>query len=177
MKRISTLLAAVAFVGSVPPCMAGAAPSAKAEIASRQFLIGTWNCAFTVGAQSGRYTTVWSNALGGTWLAQRIDQVGAGGVGSFQAEYLIGYDEAHQGWVRFGAMTTGQYFAIRMKDTGDEGWSWKYVSFFPRRTPETTQSDATFARRSDGEYLIDGPTYPNGNGVQVTEHHVCRKVT
>src|SRR5207244_1433678 len=70
------------------------------------------------------------------------------------AKYFIGYDERHQAWVRFGAMSTGQYFAIRMTDDGKGGWGWKYVSFFPRTTPETSGSDATFTRKSDTQYTV-----------------------
>ena len=40
---------------------------------------------------------------------------------------------------------------------------------------EQPDSDATFTKKSDSEYVVDGPTYPE-NGVRVTEHHVCRKV-
>ena len=91
------------------------------------------------------------------------------------AEYFMGYDERRQAWVRFGVMSTGQYFAIRMTETGDSGWSWKYVSFFRTQNPETPGSDATFTKKSDSEYAVDGPSYEQ-NGTRVTEHHVCKKV-
>jgi hypothetical protein len=61
-----------------------------------------------------------------------------------------------------------------MTETGNSGWSWKYVSFFPRRMPESPGSDATFTKKSDAEYAVDGPSYEQ-NGVPVTEHHVCKK--
>jgi hypothetical protein len=61
-----------------------------------------------------------------------------------------------------------------MTDAASGGWSYKYASFFPRQLPETPESDATFTRKSDTEYVVDGPSYPD-NGTQVTEHHVCKK--
>lgn len=75
------------------------------------------------------------------------------------AEYFMGYDERRQGWVRFGAMSTGQYLAIRMTDTGDGGWSWKYVRFFATQKPEARGADATFTKKSNSEYAVDGPSY------------------
>jgi hypothetical protein len=149
--------------------------TATQELQSRKYLIGKWNCSYTVGARSGTYATTWASVLNGRWLLQSYDQPDAPGAPGFRAEYFIGYDEARQAWVRFGAMTTGQYFAIRMTDARNAGWSWKYVSFFPRRRPETPGSDATFTKRSDVEYTVDGPTYREG-GKTVTEHHVCKKI-
>ncbi len=175
MKRLLVLHLAIASV-----LFTGASSSAKAtstapqEIQSRRYLIGSWNCSYTVGSHAGTYTTIWSTALNDMWLKQTYDQPPSGGEPGFKSEYYIGYDELNQAWVRFGAMTTGQYFAIRMTDSGDGGWQWKYVSFFRRQKPETPGIDATFTKRSDAEYRIDGPTYPE-NGQTVTEHHVCKK--
>jgi hypothetical protein len=61
-----------------------------------------------------------------------------------------------------------------MADTAN-GWSWKYVSFFKRVKPETSDVDATFTKKSDTEYAVDGPSYEE-NGKPVTEHHVCKKM-
>jgi hypothetical protein len=148
--------------------LTGAAPR---ELASRAWLIGTWHCSFTVGPKSGVYTTTWARALDDAWLTQTIDQPGIGG---FHASYFVGYDARRRGWVRFGAMTTGQYFAIRMTDVGSGGWAWKYVSFFSKRSVTSRSVDALFKRVSDSRYTIDGPSYP-ANGVMLTEHHVCTK--
>ena len=95
---------------------------------------------------------------------------------AWKGEALMGYDERREAWVRFLTLSTGPYFAMRMTDTGDGGWSWKYVSFFPLQRPETPGSDATLAKKSNTEYMIDGPSYKeDGTGPMVTEHHTCRK--
>jgi hypothetical protein len=157
---------------------AQAAPAARQKIASMQYLVGTWSCAHTVGTFSGTYKTTYANALGNLWLRQISDfppqQFGEKG-DAVRAEFLMGYDERRQAWVRFGVLSTGQYFAIRMTDAGDGGWSWKYVSFFKRSTPETADSDATFTKKSDSEYVVDGPSYEE-DGKPVREHHVCKKM-
>lgn len=150
---------------------AAASPSRDA-IAAHRYLLGTWHCTYTVGKIGGTYTTTWSAVLDGNWLKQTYDQRGLRG---FQAEYLVGYDKRHNAWVRFGAMTTGQYFAIRMTPTPNGGWNWKYLSFFSRKHAETFKPDAVFTRRSDAVYTVDGPTYRNEANDIVTEHHICRK--
>lgn len=162
-----TKIVSVVLAGAIP--LSAAAQSAKNEIATRAYLIGKWNCSFTVGSRSGTYSTTWGKTLDDMWLTQSITDPG------FRSQYFVGYDERHRGWVRFGAMTTGQYFAIRMRDLGDGGWAWKYVSFFPLRRPLKPGDDARFLRRSGTRYTIDGPTYPGPAGALVTEHHTCLK--
>ena len=148
----------------------------KGTIATRTFLLGTWSCHHTVGTFSGDYATTWSLALGNLWLKQTYDFPKSSEAPAIHAEYFMGYDERRQGWVRFGAHSNGQYFAIRMADDGKDGWYWKYVSFFPPRRPASTKPDAHFVRDSDRQYEIFGPTYPlNGTGPVVTEHHICKK--
>lgn len=172
-------LAAAACVATLAASLpvASAASTSQQELASVQYLVGTWSCAHTVGAFSGTYTTTYSNALGNHWLKQTYDFPTIGNASApavpVQSEWLMGYDEGRQNWVRFGAMSNGQYFAIRMADTGS-GWAWKYVTLFKRTTPETPDTDAVFSKVSDSEYKVDGPTYPD-NGVTVTEHHDCKK--
>jgi hypothetical protein len=174
---VATLATIAGTLLAASTAAAAAAPSAKQKIASVQYLVGTWNCAHTVGTFSGTYTTTYTSVLGNLWLRQTYDfpprQMAESGPAE-RAEFLMGYDERREAWVRFGALSTGQYFAIRMTETAGGGWAWKYVSFFPRKTPETPGSDATFTKKSETEYVVDGPSYPQG-GTQVTEHHICKK--
>jgi hypothetical protein len=176
MEQRGNLLAvaAVALFGA----MAAWAESGPQKMASVDYLVGTWSCAHTVGSFSGTYETTYAKTLGGAWLRQTYEfpprQFG-NNEPPVNAEFLTGYDERRQAWVRFGAISNGQYFAIRMTDTPGGGWSYKYVSFFNRQQPETPDSDATFTKKSDSEYVVEGPSYPE-NGVRVTEHHACRKI-
>ena len=185
MKRSSTLRIALAviFVAALVP--ADAAPPARQKTATAQekmasvdYLAGTWSCGHTVGTFSGKYKTTYTKVLGNHWLKQTYDfppqQTAERNEPAVAAETLIGYDERRQAWVRFFANSSGQYFAIRMTDT-DSGWSFKYISFFPRTKPETPDADATFTKKSDTEYLVDGPSYEE-NGTRVTEHHSCHKM-
>jgi hypothetical protein len=166
----AVLAVAIASVFGGPAC----ATTARQAIASRAFLIGNWACTFTVGDEGGTYRTTWSQTLGGLWLKQTIDQPAQPRAEAFTAEYLVGYDERRGQWVRFGAMTTGQYFVIRMADTPN-GWGWTYVGLFKPRAA-SQQYDTIFSRTSDASYLIDGPTYPDAKRTLVTEHHRCSKV-
>lgn len=175
LASFASLAAMTAMLFAAPS--AHAAATAQQKLAAVQYLVGTWNCAHTVGTFSGTYTTNWSKALGDLWLRQTYDFTTGGQIPDAalpaHAEFLTGYDEGRLAWVRFGILNTGQYFAIRMTETAG-GWSWKYVSFFPRKTPETPDIDATFTKRSESEYVVDGPSYKEGN-VMVREHHVCKK--
>lgn len=161
-----------------------AASAAQSEPAPQQqsmadYLIGTWACAHTVGTFSGTYRTNYSRVLGGRWLQQTYDFPAQKSAGRNEpastAVALMGFDERRQTWVRFFANSGGQYFPIRMTDTAT-GWSWKYSTFFTRTTAETPGADATVTRKSNSEYVIDGPSYSQ-NGNQVTEHHVCRRTS
>ena len=145
-----------------------AKPTARQRMASVDYLIGTWSCAHKVGTYSGTYTTNYSKVLGDRWLKETWDFPGV------TAEALMGYDEARQAWVRFFANSRGQHFEVRMTDVPD-GWTFKYATFFARTRPETPEPDATFTKKSDTDYVIDGPTYPR-EGTLVTEHHACHKV-
>ena len=175
MERVTGLRGIVAVALSSAAC--AWAESAPEKMGSVEYLVGSWKCTHSVGSFSGTYKTSYAKTLGDAWLRQTYEfppkQFGANEP-PVNAEFLIGYDERRQAWVRFGAISTGQYFAIRMSDAPDGGWTYKYVSFFNRQQPETSDSDATFTKKSDSEYAVDGPSYPQ-DGVRVTEHHVCKK--
>jgi hypothetical protein len=143
------------------------------HVNSYAYLSGTWRCAHQVGSFSGTYTTTYAKAPGDRWLRQVYEFPAANGKPGWQAEAIMGWDDRRQAWVRFLALSTGEYFALRLTEK-DGGWSWKYVSFFPRKSAETSEPDAILTRKSDSEYSIEGPTYPQG-GQMVTEHHQCKK--
>jgi hypothetical protein len=184
MKRSFALPFAVAAIILAAPFHEGAASRAQQKTATAQqkmasvdYLVGAWSCAHTVGTFAGKYTTTYAKVLGNLWLKQTYDfppkQFGGDNERPVTAEALIGYDEGRGQWVRFFATSHGEYFSIRMKETGN-GWAYRYISFFGSK-PDTAEADATFTKKSDTKYLIDGPTYPE-NGTKVTEHHSCHKM-
>src|SRR6267154_1016968 len=90
---------------------AGAAPTSEQEKATSQqkmasvdYLVGTWNCAHTVGTFSGTYATTYSKALGGLWLKETYDfpqqRTKESTEPAITAETLMGFDERRQAWVR-----------------------------------------------------------------------------
>ncbi len=175
---VAAIILAVLVYSNGAPAAQQKPATAQEKMASVDYLAGTWSCDHTVGTFSGKYKTTYAKVLGNLWLKQTYDfppqQFTGHTEPAVTAEALIGFDERRQAWVRFFANSTGQYFPIRMTET-DNGWSYKYVSFFKTTRPETAEADATFTKKSDTEYLIDGPTYPE-NGTQVTEHHSCHKL-
>jgi hypothetical protein len=147
--------------------LAAASAEQRQKIAAVRYLVGNWKCEHTVGDFSGAYTTSYKLILRDVWIEQTYE------FPENDAEALMGYVPQRQYWVRFFVNSEGQSFAIRMTDTAN-GWTWKYVSYSKDRRPETAEPDATFTKRSDTEYTIDGPTYEK-DGKRVTEHHVCKK--
>ncbi len=109
MKPISLLFAALAAAVLAAPSGASAAPTAQEAMGSLRFLVGTWNCAHTVGDFSGTYTETFANALDGRWLEQTYAFPATTTDAAVQAEYFIEYDERVPRWVRFGAHSNGQY--------------------------------------------------------------------
>jgi len=158
-------LSLVLFAVSPSSAVAANVPQ---EMTAAEFLIGTWNCRHTFGDDGGIYTTTYEKALDGMWLRQQYDFAATRTEPAMQGEYFIGYDERVGRWIRIGAMSDALYFAMVGTRTGDV-WSWGYV------LPGKTASGAVlYTKKSDTEYVVDGPTYPR-NGTPITEHHWCTK--
>jgi hypothetical protein len=167
MKPISLLFAALAAALLATPSGASAVPTVQEAMGSLLFLVGTWNCAHTVGDFSGTYAETFASALNGRWLRQTYTFPATATDPAVLAEYFIEYDELIPRWVRFGAHSNGQYYGMYSTSAGAPSWVWDYVLPSARGT-------ATWTKRSDTEYTIDGPQYPQ-NGTVVTEHHRCTK--
>jgi hypothetical protein len=173
-RNLIVVVLATAVVLTSASC---ASAARQQKIASMQYLVGKWHCSHVVGTFSGDYTTTYANVPGDMWLRQKYDFPATPMQAAWQAEAIMGYDEKRDAWVRFLVLSTGPYFVMRMTETADGGWSWKYVSLFPTQRAETPGSDATLTKKSDVEYTVEGPSYKeNGTGPLVTEHHVCRKL-
>jgi hypothetical protein len=156
------VLAGAVLAGSLSGGPAAAAPEDALD-----YLVGTWNCAHTVGDFSGTYVTKFAKVLGDRWLEQTYDFPAMASEPAIRADYFLGYDPRRAGWVRFGAHSNGMYFGMRSTGPSDATIAWQYV------LPGANAS-ATWTKRSDREFAIDGPSYPQ-NGRTVTEHHVCKK--
>ncbi len=168
MNRTFFWLTAIAMVLIAVPAAAQTRLTAQDEMRSAQFLVGRWSCADTVGEFAGTYTTTYTSALGSGWIQQVYDFPARGGEPPVHAEYFLNYDGRIPQWVRFGAHSNAQYYGM-VGTRADNVWSWTYV--LPGRS-----GSAVWTRKSDGEYTVDGPSYP-AKGKMVTEHHTCRKVS
>jgi hypothetical protein len=145
---------------------AHAQSSTPAEGRALDFLLGTWNCAHTVGDFSGTYTTTFTKVLGDRWIRQTYDFPASASRAAVQGDFLIGYDGRNQRWLRTGAMSDGLYFTMVGKHRDD---AWYYGYLLPG-----TAGSAVYTKQSNLEYTVDGPSYPE-NGRMVTEHHRCTK--
>jgi hypothetical protein len=113
--------------------MLGVATGAGAqELHSADFLVGKWSCAHSVGDFKGTYTTTISSALDGQWLRQTYD------FPDKRAEFFLGYDPRFQRWVRWGMLSTGEYWAMTAV-RADTTWTWSYA--LPRRPGSGTYTD------------------------------------
>ena len=168
MNRIFCLCTAVAAAAALAGSSgASAAPTAQEGMSSVRFLVGTWRCAHTVGDFSGTYAETFATAMDGRWLKQTYEFPATTSERAVQAEYFIEYDPRVPRWVRFGAHSNGQYYGMYSTSSGDASWVWNYVL-------PSAKGTATWTKRSNTEYTIDGPEYPE-NGRLVTEHHRCTK--
>ncbi len=168
MNRPYFGLMALATVLAVVPASAQTRAHDKDEMQFAQFFVGKWDCKHTVGDFSGTYTTTYTSALGGEWIEQVYDFPATASDASVHADYFLGYDVRVNQWVRFGAHSNAQYYGM-LGTRADNVWSWSYVL-------PGLSGRAVWTKRSDTEYAVDGPTYPQ-NGRLVTEHHTCRKVS
>ncbi len=166
MTRNVSLVAALVTLLLGAPADAAADPAARQAMKSVHYLVGTWKCAHTVGDFSGTYTTSFTNALDNQWLKQRYDFPAIKTGPAWYGEFFFGYDGRVPRWVRFGAMSTGQYFGMVTKTGSVYRMVWEY------RLPGP--GSATWTKRSDSQFTIDGPSYPE-NGKLVIEHHTCKK--
>lgn len=168
MNRTAALISVVAVLVLAASGRTDAAPTPAEAMTTAHYLVGTWDCEHTVGDFSGTYRTSFADALDGRWLKQRYDFPATSTQPAWYGEFYFGYDERVPRWVRFGAMSTGQYFAMVSTTPTVVSLTWEY------RLPGS--GSATWTKRSDREFSIDGPRYPE-NGKLVTEHHVCRKAS
>lgn len=167
MRRILGVLVVVGLALLSAQGHGDAAPSTAEAMTSLGFLVGTWNCAHTVGDFSGTYSETFTEAMDGRWLKQTYEFPATKTEPAVRAEYFIEYDQRIPRWVRFGAHSNGQYYGMYSKSDGSTSWDWEYVLPGPG-------ASATWIKTSATQYTIDGPTYPE-NGKLVTEHHVCKK--
>ena len=141
-KRIFGLFAALGVTVLAGSSGASAAPTAQEGMGSIQFLVGTWNCAHTVGDFSGTYVETFAKALDGRWLKQTYEFPATSTEPAVRAEYFFEYDQRVPRWVRFGAHSNGQYYGMYSTSAGATTWAWNYVL-------PTSKGTSTWTKRSN----------------------------
>ena len=164
MQRKSIFFLLAAFALAKTP-VATAQGMAAEEQRAADFLIGTWQCADTVGDYNGSYTITVTKALDDRWLRELYQWHNPATPRELSGEYFLSYDPRVKKWIRIGAMNDGMYFSMVGQHAGDD-WTFGYA--LPGR------GKAVYTKKSDAEYTVLGPSYQE-NGKLVTEHHGCHK--
>ena len=142
-------------------------PNHEDEILAAQFLVGTWNCADTVGDHAGTYITTITPLFGGRWLRQVYTwPVSRSMPKGLHGEFFLGFDPRNGKWIRQGVLDDGMYFAMTGRRV-DNVWTYGY-------SLPSTVGTAVYTKVSETAYTVLGPSYPE-NGRQVTERHGCHK--
>jgi hypothetical protein len=166
MSVKSAFLATIFVAIVAQPMESRAQSSVNEEAWAADFLVGTWQCADTVGEHAGYYTLTVTKALDDRWLRENYQWQATAGAPALSGEYFLSFDPRVKKWIRIGAMNDGMYFSMVGVRRGND-WTFGYALPGP--------GTAVYSRKSDTEYTVLGPTYPE-NGKLVTEHHGCHKV-
>ncbi|MGH7650519.1 MAG: hypothetical protein ACREMS_01620 [Gemmatimonadaceae bacterium] len=167
MRMKSAFLATMSVALLAVPLASRAQSSGNEESRAAEFLVGTWQCADTVGEHAGSYTVRVTKALNDRWLRERYQWQTTAGSQALSGEYFFSFDPRVKKWIRIGAMNDGMYFSMTGVRQGND-WTFGYALPGP--------GTAVYTRKSDTEYTVLGPTYSE-NGKLVTEHHGCHKMS
>src|SRR5437764_3062629 len=119
MMRSLCKILIVAGLVVIPARTVRAQATAAQELQFAQFLVGSWQCADTVGDSNGSYTTTITKSLDDRWLRQTYAWKATGSARPLSGEYFISFDPRVQSWIRMGAMNDGMYFGMVGKRSGD----------------------------------------------------------
>jgi hypothetical protein len=134
------ILCSLAAVCLVKATVATAQGIAVDEQRASDFLLGTWQCADTVGDYNGSYPIAVSKALDGRWLREIYQWHNPATPRELSGEYFLSYDPRVKKWIRIGAMNDGMYFSMAGVRAGDD-WTFSYA--LPGRAPRSTAGNPT----------------------------------
>lgn len=169
IKSDRTLLVASAILLLAVSSAARASPSVSEAMQSVQYLVGTWNCAHTVGDFSGTYVMSFAKDLGDRWLKQTWDFPATATDPEIHSEYFLGYDPRLPGWIHFGAP---HQRSVLCDENDEPGQRTLVVAVRASWHQWQCDMDQEVGRRVRDRRP---PEYPQ-DGKLVTEHHLCKKL-
>ncbi|HEY9084651.1 MAG TPA: hypothetical protein VIN40_01715 [Candidatus Tyrphobacter sp.] len=155
LLSLSLLLASGAASAAVPP-----------QMASLQFMVGTWNCTTTAGPTTiaEAETIVAQNPL---WLH------GSGTITStgqpVSEDFYVGYDARRSQWVLITIDSNGEYGIATSVTPNLSPSTW--ISAYPAMSGMT--GTGTFTKVSDRQYTVDFSQTVNNK--VIGSHEVCTK--
>lgn len=164
MKKNTLALVALAALLAVAPVAATAAPVPRnaEQMRALDYLIGTWNCSFSAGGQSGTNVSTFTSVMNGAWL-QETEAVRTRSGGLFVTTmHYTGYDPDEKRYLHVGPNADGTYEVAYTTD----------FATFHTLLP-AGQEDATFTKVSDSEFSLREPFTQNGQ--HLVYLNTCKK--
>jgi len=155
MKKNILALPLVAFAAllAVAPVAASAAPAPRnaEQMRALDYLIGTWNCSFSAGGQSGTNVSTFTSVMNGAWL-QETESVRTKSGGLYVTTmHFTGYDPDEKRYMHVGPNADGTYEVAYTTD---------FATF--HTVLPAGQEDATFTKVSNTEFSLREPFMQNG---------------
>lgn len=155
------LAAALAFA----PLASSAAPAPNAEqMRPLDYLIGTWNCSWSAGGQSGTNISTFTSVMNGSWLQETEAVRTKTGKLFVTTMHFTGYDPVEKRWMHVGPNADGTYEVAYTTD----------FKTFHTLLP-ADQKDASFTKTSDMEFSLREPFSQGGQDLVYA--NTCRKAS
>lgn len=151
---IRKLIASSVFVTalSAAPLLASAGQPAANEkqMASLQYLIGSWHCDWQSGEKSGSEDQVFQPALDGAWLEEK-ELITVNGRRTVASIHYTGFDPRTNVYMHMGPDANGSYEAAQSPDS--ENWKSSDGSFVHHKV-SGTQRTMTETYRSGNTTVV-----------------------
>ncbi len=147
--------------GAVFP--AAAAPSNASQMASLQFMVGTWHCTNAMGGMTLTETET-IVAQNPQWLHGSGTMILNGR--SLSEDFYIGYDAQHAQWVLVSVDSSGNYGVSTSATPALSPSSW--IAAYP-----ASDGKGVFTSASANQYSVDSNWTQNGHAM--SSHEVCTK--
>lgn len=159
-----TMLTLILVAGSAlafAPAPAAAAPPNAAEMSKLAFFLGTWDCNWTAGGQSGAIVATFTPIMDGAWV-EETEAVVAGDRTTIQTMHFTGYDPATKHWLHGGPNSDGTYEVAQSDDLA----TWK--NLFPG-----DGGVGKLVRPSESEYVLSEDFVQGGKTLTYVDD--CKK--
>ena len=114
--RFRCMIRKLLVLASLGAALIAASPPNAKQMASLNYLVGTWHCAWSDGKQSGSEDQIFSVALGGAWLEEK-EVVSMNGQPFVRSIHYTGYDPAKREFLHVGPDANGTYELAESADT------------------------------------------------------------